>query len=154
MSYLTIEEFRVRSVMPAAFTDELEEERPGFLEALLAQQSAAVDARLRKRYRVPFAGPPYPEIVCGWVCRLATLRAYLARQINPGDELLPVLRDDATAAEAEIREAASASEGLVELAAPGSSTGAISSGAPVVLSDPSPYTWQDEQAARVRSEGW
>lgn len=53
-SFLDVSEFRTRTVMPNADVDELELRAPGFLGSRLIAWTSYLEARLRKRYTIPF----------------------------------------------------------------------------------------------------
>jgi hypothetical protein len=147
MPYLTVAEFKERTIMPEEDVDELEVRRPGFLSKRLAARTGEVHARLGKRYAWPFATPA-PEIVLLWLTQLVTVDAYNARGINPQGQAL----DDERKAKDEIKEAADSVTGLFELPLredkPG--TSAVEKGGPFVYSEASPYEWVDAQAEAIR----
>jgi len=142
-AYLTAEEFKLRSVMPPEEVDLLEQSYPGFLRARLAEVSGRIDARLSKRYLVPFASPP-AEIVCAWVERLVTRDLYLRRGFTPGSKQDDEILLRAVAAETEIREAADAREGLFDLPVRDSEKKGEFWG----YSEDNPYAWTDRGGRR------
>lgn len=146
-SYLDVAGFRARSVMPGPDTDQLEITDPGFLNTCLEDWSDYINARLRKRYAVPFASPP-PPIVLRWLVRLVTRDAYAKRGFNPSapsdkDSIL----DAATRAEAELKEAADSKDGLFDLPLRDDAQGqsGVVAGGPLGYSEQSPYVWADRQ---------
>jgi hypothetical protein len=152
MSYLTVAEFRDRTVMPQANVDALDDQEPGFLAAQIASAEAWINARLWKRYDVPFSSAP--EIVKSWVTILVTPAAYAKMGWQPSSEsdresiLVP-----AETARAEVKEAADSETGLFELPLrAGSTAEGISRGATLSYSEASPYTWQTEQRRRAGLE--
>lgn len=151
--YLTPQEFVDRSPMPADDVRQLNDLAPAFLEALLREVSSRIDARLRKRYAVPFKSP-VPEIVKGWVLRIATPRAYIRLGVNPSDMQFESLRVDADEAWKEIAEAADAQNGLYDLPLlAGSSSSGISTPATFGYSEATPYGFLDSQRRRASGGG-
>lgn len=152
MAYLTVDQFKNLSVMPAEYIDALEQVAPGWVQSQLEYWSAWINSRLRKRYDAPFA-EPYPEAVTGWLARIVTVRCWLRRGVDPQDEQFREVKDDATAAQAEIQEAADAVEGLFDLPLRANTTASgISKGFPRGYSEQSPYVWTDEQGRVGRDE--
>lgn len=145
-TYLTPADFRIDSTMPSVHVDELEASAPGFLARRLSKTSAMIDARLAKRYAVPFADPP-PEAVQRWLTAIVTRDAYLKRGIDPNDLQWPDIVAAANAALAEITEAADSEKGLFELPlrADLPSTSAATKGGPYGYSEASPYVAFDVQ---------
>ncbi len=152
MAYLDVAAFATLTTMPPEFVDALEGAAPGFLAAQLEAQSRWVDARLSKRYAVPFASP-YPEVVRGWVARLVTVRAYLKRGVDPSDLQFEAIKEDAERAMDEVKEAADSMAGLYDLPLiEGSSSSGVVRGGPYGYSEASPYVWVDVQADAGRAE--
>jgi hypothetical protein len=152
MSYITVAEFRERTVMPHSNVDALESQEPGFLAAQIASAEAWVNARLWKRYAVPFTSAP--EIVKSWVAILVTPPAYAKLGWQPSSEsdresiLVP-----AETARTEIKEAADSEAGLFELPLrAGSTAEGITRGTTLAHSEASPYTWQTDQRRRAGLE--
>lgn len=151
-SYLDIAGFKALSTMSSAEVDELEAIAPGWLTAKLAARTRWMEARLRKRYAVPFA-EPYPEAIQDWLARIVTLAAYLRRGVDPTDPQFAEIKADAEKAEEEIAEAAEAQDGLFDLPLKADSNGSgISKGAPYVYSERSPTLWTHIQSRRGREE--
>lgn len=151
-AYLTLAEFRTLSLMPAASVDELEAIAPGFIAGQLELESANVDARLAKRYAVPFSSP-YPIAVRGWVARLVTRTAYLKRGIDPNDPQWVSYDEDSKAAKAEILEAANSETGLYELPLRSDTAASgLRAPSPLGYSEASPYVWADRQGSTARDE--
>ena len=151
-SYLDIAGFKALSTMSSAEVDELEAIAPGWLTAKLAARTRWMEARLRKRYAVPFT-EPYPEAVQDWLARIVTLAAYLRRGVDPTDAQFAEIKADAEKAEEEIAEAAEAQDGLFDLPLRADSNASgISKGAPYVYSERSPTLWTHIQSRRGREE--
>ena len=147
MAYLTVEQFKNLAICPAEYVDYIETQQAGWVQGQLDFWSGYIDSRLAKRYATPFdAGSP-PIVVQGWLARLVTPRIYLKRGVDSTDAQITAVQDDATAAIAEIAEAANAKDGLYELPlrqdAPGGQ--GISRGAPLAYTETSPYVWMDQQ---------
>jgi len=151
-AYLTVAEFKTRTVMPGAYVDELESAAPGFLAAMLADQSSWIDDRLRKRYAVPFAAP-YPTTVQRWLVRLGTVEAYLRRGWGAQDEQAQMIQAQAGDARDEVREAANSETGLFDLPLRADTTDSgIARSGPLVYSEQSPYVYNDRQVDVGRQE--
>jgi hypothetical protein len=141
-AYLTKTELASLSVMPASYVTELETLELGWVDAQLANWSAWLDSRLRKRYAAPFALPA-PIAVTNWLQRIVTHRCYLKRGIDPTDAQAAAIREDAEAAMREVAEAAASDTGLFDLPAStaNAAASAITKTAPLGYSETSPYTW-------------
>lgn len=141
-AYLTKSGFQDRTTMPPEFIDALDSARPGWLDTQLAMASRWIDARLGKRYAVPFAAPT-PELVLTWCARLVTLECWQRRGYDPADESMTRAALDADTARAEVREAADSADGLFDLPlrADLPATSGISRKGPLVYSEQSPYVW-------------
>lgn len=152
MAYLDLAAFKLRSAAPPELIDALESFQVGWVGQQLTSASAWLDARLNKRYDAPFADPP-PEIVQDWVARIVTLRCYLRRGVDPADEQFQEIKRQAALAEAEIKEAAEAVNGLFDLPlrADTNSTG-INRGRPRHRSEHSPFVWSVKQRRTGRRE--
>lgn len=158
MAYLDRDAFAARTDLPPEYLDAIEDRTPGWLDVQLEQWSRWIDARLVKRYAVPFADPA-PEIVKLWLSTIVTFRALLKRGVDPSDLDVDLLREDyervvGTADRpGEIKEAADAEKGLFELPLRQNTVATgISKGAPRQYSEQSPYAWRDAQGAVGRSE--
>lgn len=150
--YLTIDRFKTLTAMPGVMVDRLETVAPGWLEAKLIARSRWIDARLSKRYATPFTAP-VPEAVEDWLARIVTLAAFLRHGVDAMDEQFAEIKADAERAEAEIKEAAEAKEGLYDLPLRAdTSASGITKGAPYVYSEKSPSVWTHIQARRGREE--
>lgn len=154
MAYLTVEQFKDLAISPASYVDEIETEHPGWVDAQLGFWSSYIDSRLAKRYATPFDADSPPVVVQGWLARLVTERVYLKRGVDNTDGQIAAVQDDAKAAQAEIKEAADAKDGLFELPlradAPGSD--GITRGKVLSYTEQSPYSWTYVQVTNGREE--
>lgn len=151
-AYLTLEQFTGRSLMPDVDIDALEAVAPGWIEGQLEYYSRWLDARLRKRYAVPFAAPA-PEAVREWLARIVTVRCYMRRGVDPNDEQFTAIKADRDEAVAEVREAADSESGLFDLPfVDASDASGVSKGGPYSYSEASPYVWTDVQGTTGRAE--
>jgi hypothetical protein len=146
-AYLTVAQFKVRTIMLGEHVDALEARYPGFLDAKLGEESAWLNARLFKRYAVPFKDPT-PETVLRWLVAIVTLWAFKKRGF---DAIAPEglqLQKDSDDARAEAKEAADSVDGFFDLPPRQDLEGAsgISRGGPLGYSEQSPYTFVDKQA--------
>ena len=152
MSYLDLDEYKEYTVLPAVDIDDVETIQAGWIDRKLRAVSYAVDARLRKRYAVPFSAP-YPDAVCDWVARIMDPLLLKKRGVDATDEQFVSIAEDATAAREEIKEAADAEEGLFDLPTLDTAdASAISKGAPLGYSEASPYVGMDVQEELGREE--
>lgn len=126
---------------------------PTFVDAKLIEYTSKIDARLKKRYAVPFVAP-IPEIVCGWLERLVTRECYLRRGFNPSSAQDSEIIERAKGADAEIKESADEKDGLFDLPLREDleASSAIVRG-PMGSAESSPYAWTDVQAEAVRFDG-
>lgn len=146
-AYLTLARFKLLSTIPAEFVDAIELVSPGFTDAQLDVWSRWIDAQLVKRYAVPFI-PPIPLAVESWLARIVTPRVWTKRGVDPEDLQWQEVKEDDTAARAEIAEAANSETGLYELPLRqdlASSSGVVH-GFPRGYSEQSPYVWLTQQA--------
>lgn len=153
MSYLTLNEYKLLSLLPAEFVDSVEDVEPGWTDAQIKQVSShEIDGRLRKRYAVPFEAP-FPESVKGWVARMVDVRIMVRRGVDPQDQAFELVREDATTAKAELKEAANGEQGLYDLPLRADTNASgIVKGAPRSYTEASPYVWTVRQAFRGRDE--
>jgi len=150
--YISLSEFTSMSVMPASDIAQLEVTSPGWIAAQSDLISRHIDARLRKRYRVPFV--TVPVAVQMWVTSILTHRAYLKRGVDPTDVQSQTIVDDATRAQEEVLEAANCDTGLFDLpllSEYNAASGAVK-GAPLSYSEQSPYVWMDNQYNLAKGE--
>ena len=152
-AYLTLAEFKLRTVMPSEFVTAIESVEPGWTEMQLLQHSGWIDARLRKRYAVPFAAP-VPETVLGWLARIVTFECWQRRGFDPADLSMDRAAKDADTARSEVLEAADSEKGLFDLPLRQDlpATSGIVRNGPYVYTEASPYVWADQQVATGRTE--
>lgn len=151
-AYLTVAEFKVKTLIPSVYVDEVEGIAPGFVDGQLADVSRRLDGVLRKRYAAPFSAP-YPEQVQEWLARIVSPRVWMKRGVDATDSQWDTIQEDAKAAWAEVAQAADGNAGLWDLPVAGGSTAsAVSRGGPLVYSEQSAYVWTDRQACTGREE--
>lgn len=151
-SYLTLAEFKARSVVPSVAVDELEAMAPGFVLARLTIESAWIDSRLAKRYAAPFA-TPVPDVILGWVAAIVSEQVYRRRGVDPNDPQAEQYVEDATRARNEVLEAANAETGLFLLPLrQDTPESGVSKGECLGYSEASPWVAFDKQARRGREE--
>lgn len=151
-SYLTLDTFKSLSVMPTEAIDQVERKAPGWIDSQLEYWSSFVDARLAKRYAVPFTSP-YPVAVLGWLTRIVTMQCYLRRGVDADDLQFQEIKASADEARADLKEAADSEVGLFDLPLRADTTvTGVSKGGPFGYSEQSPYVRQDIQAATARNE--
>lgn len=147
---LDLAKFRERTIVPPEDVDALEVRRPGFIVKRLAYWSSLIEARLRKRYAVPFADP-VPEIVLGWLVDLVTVDVYNARGWNPSDEQAAEIVQAKADALDLLKEAADSETGLFDLPLrEGVAESAIVADVPFGYSEQDPYTAFDRQEEAMR----
>lgn len=165
MGYLDVAGFKERTIMPEGDVVTLEKSRLGYLTKRLAHWEAWIDARLTKRYAVPFGTPPVspstlrtdvPEIVLLWLTSLVTLDAYSGRGFNPSSEADQIsIVTPATTAMAEVKEAAESAVGLFELPlrqSDGTGSSGVSKTGPLAYTENSPYVGFDAQFDAAQTE--
>lgn len=152
MSYLDLDEYKKYSILPAVDIDDIETIQAGWIDRKLRAISRSVDARLRKRYAVPFESP-YPDAVCDWVARIMDPQTLKKRGVDATDQQFISIEEDAKAAIEELKEAANAEDGLFDLPVVDSADGsAITKGGPLGYSESSPYVWTDIEEETGRQE--
>lgn len=149
-AYLTLAEWKSRTKMRAADVEDLEASDPGKIDGfLLAHTERSINARLRKRYAVPFSSP-VPECVLSWLTDLVTLDAFQLRGFNPSSMQDQLVVEDAKKANEEIKEAAESELGLFDLPLRQDTTASgITKPAPFSYAEASPYAWITVQAEDV-----
>ncbi len=151
-SYLSVEEFRDETIMPAYRVDEINISSPNWLGRQLVKKSAWLDAQLRKRYAAPFA-QPYPEVVKDWLARIVTHLCYLRGGVDQTDQQFQDVADDRKAAELEVQAAADAEKGLYDLPLRQDTTASgISKQSPRLYVEASPYAFMRDQRVRGRGD--
>lgn len=167
-SYLDRDEFAARTIAPAsivhgdfidptgAFTDPVKVQKRvahrAFVDSQLIIWTSKINARLRKRYAVPFASP-ISEVVLGWLVAVVTPLVYEKRGWDPSDAQAARIIEAASAAETEMQEAADSETGLYDLPLrQDNPTSAIepTANGPFVYSEASPYEWMGVQREAVR----
>ncbi|MDX6479503.1 MAG: hypothetical protein QOG85_13 [Gaiellaceae bacterium] len=147
---LTLETFKTRTLMPAADVDLVEEQKAGFIAARLTMWTSWIEARLRKRYAVPFTIPT-PEIVLAWLVAIVTLEAYQARGWNPSDAQSGQIEQAYKDALEQVKEAADGEGGLYDLpVAQNNASSALAGAAPLGYTEQDPFTWMDRQVEAYR----
>lgn len=133
------------SIMPSDDIDALNAAEPEWILARALSLEGDLNARLRKRYAVPFTSP-VPEVVLNWLGALLDPEMYLKRGINPSDQQQARIEKRAETAELKIKEAADAVQGLYDLPlrADTTSTG-IEQPTTLAYSEQSPFTGKHKQ---------
>lgn len=138
--------------MPSADVTLVETAEPGFIIKRIAYWQEKLEARLRKRYAIPWA-VAIPEIFLGWLVDCVTPDVYSKRGVDPQDPEIKDLRDARAAALAEVLEAANSATGLFDLPlSESANSSAITAGGPLSYAEQSPWTWADLQACDGRNE--
>lgn len=149
---LTLDQFKDRTTLPDTYVDEMENARPGWMAAQINLVTAWVNARLCKRYAVPFVDPA-PEIVLGWVTALVTMRVWSRRGYDPNSPDMVEVLADLKLAKDEIKEAADSEVGLFELPLRSDTdVVGVTKGGPWSYTEASPYVWTSRQACTGRDE--
>lgn len=152
MAYQDKDAFANRTTMPVEFIDEIETASAGWTDTQLGLVEAKINARLRKRYAVPFAAP-VPDVVLDWQTAIVTHRSYLRRGIDPTDAQMVDIKAAADEAWAEVKEAADAANGLFDLPLRQDTTAdGVSKTSTLAYSEASPYVGFDVQADAGRDE--
>lgn len=153
MLYLDLNRFKELTIMPGTDVDALEALEAGWILRQVERVGSAINARLVKRYAVPFGadGTPrtdVPGIIEDWIVAIVTLRAYAKRGFNPSDAMADVaIVQPAAEAEAAIKEAANSETGLFELPLLDSDVvGGVTKTGPLAYTETSPFVWTDVQS--------
>jgi len=148
--YLTPATFALRTVAPQSAIDEVTSLYPTWLQVQIDSLASIINARLAKRYAVPFPDPA-PEQILSWLTRLVTVQLYFKRGFDPTDVQSAALIADRDTVYAEIKEAADAQAGLFELPLRSDQPQGSAVRSPILFqSDPTPFERIDRQAARYR----
>lgn len=150
-TYLTTDEFKLKTLVPVDLVDRVEARTPGWLAEQLALVSAYVSARLRKRYGE--WSSPYPYILGEWITHVVSLRVLLKGGVRADDEQYVTYKELHDQALKDITEAANGQSGLFDIALQdnASATG-ITRGGPASYTEASPYVGFDVQAELGREE--
>jgi hypothetical protein len=145
--------YEICSTLPLEWISEVATRHPGWVEKQIDLVSALeIDARLSKRYVTPFEAP-YPLAIQSWAARILDARVLMRRGIDPVDDQYVAMLADATAAKAEVLEAANAETGLYDLPLRADTDASgLTRPAPRSYSEASPYVWTTRQAVRGRTE--
>jgi hypothetical protein len=139
--------------MASADVDALEIIEPGWILQQISDASAEIDARLAKRYAVPFSNSSPPLAILRWLTAIVTPLCYFKRGVNPSDAQFAQILKAAERAEAAIKEAADSNTGLYELPLRAdSAAGGITRGFPRGYSEASPYVGFTIQRAAAWEE--
>lgn len=152
-AYLTLAQFRARTMLPAVEVDYVETDSSGFTATRINVAISYIHGRLRKRYgsSLPFASP-YPEIILDWITRIVSYEVLRKRGINPQDPSAEMFRADAERALTELKEAADSKDGLFDLPSPEEGDSNVSTGGPLGSSETSPYVWSTYQRRQGQAE--
>lgn len=152
MAYLTVDQWKTRTIMAPNEVTMLESKRPGFVAATIETVSCEIDDQLRNRYDVPFGGADptnlCPRTVQGWVEKIVTRRAYMALGFPPeGQQDGQVVKDhdEATAAITEAADPTKPNRWNLPVRSDTKMSGVVF-GTPQGYAEPDPYSWQDAQA--------
>ncbi len=153
LPYLTLAQFKARTLMSPSEVDYVETDSPGFTVTRIAVRTSWMHQRLRKRYglSLPFETPP--EILLGWLVDMVTWDVMRRRGLNPNDPAGQLFSDAVTQALAEIKEAADSKDGLFDIAEAADESGSsVTTGGPLGYSEASPYTAAALQGQAGRAE--
>lgn len=148
MAYLNLVQFKRLSPLPPERIDSVEDKHSGFIEEVLEAYSQEIDARLAKRYPVPFANPP--AIVKRWLAAMATVDVLERIGVSAQDPDVERYYVERARSLDSLKEASDGEKGTYELTIAGASptspaTSAIDRGAPLSYSEQSPYVAFDRQ---------
>src|SRR5262245_11464718 len=113
-AYLDVSAFKAATVIPAAYVDAVDTAETGWTLNKLTFISGWLDARLAKRYATPFTAP-FPFAIRDWLERIVTWSILLKRGADATDVETSEIKERATTAIAEVKEAADSEKGLFEL---------------------------------------
>lgn len=151
--YVTIEYVGQIAPIPAKHLYAFEENHPGSFEAIATAVSRMFDARLSKRYAVPFDQNDPPEALRFHVANVVAYQVFLKIGFDPGSEQDAYIKEARDESLAWLKEAADSEGGTVEL--PRRETiptaqSAIARSLPKAVSDATPFAWVGRQRDRVR----
>jgi phage gp36-like protein len=151
-AYLTLAEFKVRSIMPNEQIDRIEQTlKPGWLEASFETVSRRIDAYAGKRYNVPFDAPPAQ--IKQAAADIVTADAYSVHGVPATDAQLELVSRKATEAWEWVKEVANGETGLIDLAPSDRLPGdGVKYGGTLAYSEASPFVHYDQQRERGREE--
>lgn len=151
-AYVDMDFVKLVGSMPASDIDAVELIYPGTFAAIAESVSRQFDARLAKRYAVPYAADKVPEVVRWNVTQVVVAALWQKRGYNPGSAQDEIIRTNKAEALEWLKEAADSEKGLVELLVKDTSTEAVTKTAPLAYSEQSPYVWTDLQREDGRDE--
>lgn len=155
MPYATSSDVRLKGVLIPADVDRVEARFPGITAARLATAHARLNARLQKRYRLPFL-TPVPECLVWWEAVVVSYELLTdLRGLNPESGQGPRLEQAYQEAKEWLTAAVDSEHGDVELRSAEAPLGAaaVNAGGPLGYSELSPYTWSDVQIEALRGGG-
>jgi hypothetical protein len=142
------------TLAPGTYVDAIETLEAGWLLRRLTHWSAWINARLAKRYAVPFAASPLtPETVTGWLEAIVTWEVYLKRGADPTDAQLVDIKKRYDDALADVNDAANNEQSRPELPLRNDTNAqGITRGGPLAYVEVSPYTWSQVQRDAAEDE--
>lgn len=152
-AYLDVPGFTQRTTMPSSDVALVDSVQPGYIAARIAYWQEKLDARLRKRYAVPFAAP-VPEVVLGWLADLITPDIWTKRGVDSSDPMIQRADKARDTSWGEVLEAANSETGLYDLPLREDlQTSGITAGGPLGQSQVSCYDWVDDEAEALNGTG-
>ena len=155
MAYITIDRFKLLSLVPGAVLTQIESTPGGvgWLAAQIENVSAYIDSRLGKRYTVPFTAPVPPALE-RWIVDIVSFNAWLKRGMSANDESFEAFKQNHDRAYDEVKEASDSELGLFELPriVDGKGQQTITRGFAPMYSEASPYVAFDRQSRIGRGE--
>lgn len=152
MAYATPADVRLKGVLLPSDVDRVEGRFPGITQARLDTAHARLNAKLMKRYRLPFQ-TPVPQCLV-WYEAVIVSYELLAdvRGLNPESGQGPRVEQAYQEAQEWLKAAVDPEHGDVELRAAEAGLGpsAVNAGGPFGYSEASPYAWIDAQAEALR----
>jgi hypothetical protein len=153
-AYLSVDQFKVEiEFLRPEDVDALESRYAGFTAQKLLRWSEFIDARLKKRYAVPFNLTTPPSVIVMWLVDLTTQSLLNRRGYNADDPQMVRMEERTTLAHAQLLEAANSRDALFDLPfLQGGGDSAVTQGGPMFYSETSPYVWQNVQECAGRSD--